>query len=55
MYVKLTIFLMLPVSALNTIEHNYVDPKKVVEKFSFNELKTKKVKFFTQNPTKILH
>ena len=28
---------MLPVSALNTIVHNYVVPKKVVEKFSCNE------------------
>ena len=28
-------------------------PKKVVEKFSFNELKIEKVKFFTQGPTKI--
>ena len=25
-------------------------PKKVVEKFSFNELKIEKVKFFTQSP-----
>ena len=27
--------------------------KKVVEKSSFNEFKTEKVKFFTQSPTKI--
>ena len=27
--------------------------KKVVEKFSFNELKIEKVKFFTQSPTKL--
>ena len=28
--------------------------KKVVGKFSFNELKIEKVKFFTQSPTKIV-
>ena len=52
LYVKLTIFPLLPVSALNTILHNQVVPKKVVEKFNFSELKIKKVKFFTQSPTK---
>ena len=45
-YVELTVFLLLPVSALNTIVHNQV-PKPVVEKFSFSELKIKKVTFFT--------
>ena len=43
---------MFPVSALNTIVHNQVVPKKVVEKFSFSELKIEKVKFFTLSPTK---
>ena len=28
-------------------------PKAVLEKFNFNEIKIEKVKFFTQNPTKI--
>ena len=28
-------------------------PKKVVEKFSFSELKIEKVKLFTQSPTKV--
>ena len=28
-------------------------PKKVAEKFTFNELKIERVKFFTQSPTKI--
>ena len=28
-------------------------PKKVVEKFSFNELKIEKVKLFNESPTKI--
>ena len=28
-------------------------PKTVAEKFSFNKLKTEKVRFFTQGPTKI--
>ena len=44
---------MLPVSVLNTIVHNKVVPKKVVEKFTFNEIKIEKVKSFTQCPTKI--
>ena len=46
---------MLPVSALNTIgtQLGCHVPKKVVEKFSFSELKIEKVKFFTQN-TKIV-
>ena len=44
---------MLPVSALNTIVYNLVVPKKVVEKFGFNELKIEKVKFLSQCPTKI--
>ena len=46
---------MLPVSALNTIVHNQVVTKEVVEKFSFNELKVEKVQFFTQSPTKIFY
>ena len=46
-YVELTVFLLLPVSALNTIVHNQVLPKPVVEKFSFSELKIEKVTFFT--------
>ena len=33
---------MLPVSDQNIIVCSYVVPKKVVEKFSFNELKIKK-------------
>ena len=39
---------MLPVSALNTIgtQLGCHVPKKVVEKFSFSELKIEKVKFF---------
>ena len=43
---------MLPVSALNTIgtQLGCHVPKKVVEKFSFSELKIEKVKFFTQSP-----
>ena len=44
---------MLAVSALNTIVHNQVVPKKVMEKFSVSELKIETVKFFTQSPTKI--
>ena len=44
---------MLPVPALNTIAHNYIVPKAVVEKFSFSELKIEKVKLFTQSSTKI--
>ena len=40
---------MLPVSALNTIAHNLVVPKKVVEKFSLNELEHEKVKLFELN------
>ena len=52
-YVELTIFLLLLASGLNTIVHNKVVPKTVVKKFSFSELKIKKVKFFTQHPTKI--
>ena len=44
---------MLPVSALNAIVYNQVGPKKVTEKFSFNELKIEKVKVFTRSPTKI--
>ena len=47
LYVKLTIFLLLPVSALNIFVHNKVVPKTVVEKFGFSELKIKKVNFFT--------
>ena len=39
---------MLSVSALNTTVHNYVVPTKIVEKFSFNEFKIEKVKFFIQ-------
>ena len=46
---------MLPVSALNTIVHSYVAPKRVVEKFSFNELKIETVRFFTQSPTNIFY
>ena len=42
---------MLPVSALST--QLSCAKKKVVEENSFNELKTEKVKFFTQIPTKI--
>ena len=42
---------MLPVSALNTIVHYYVAPKKVVEKFSFHELKIEwKSNFFYSEP-----
>ena len=44
---------MLPVSALNTIVHNCIEQKTIVDKFSFSELKVEKVKFFTQRPTKI--
>ena len=46
-------FLFLPVSALNTIVHNSVGLKVVVEKFNFSELKIEKVKFFTQSLTRI--
>ena len=38
-----------------TIVNNYVLPKTVLEKFSFSEFKIKKVKFFTQGPTKIIY
>ena len=48
--VKLTIFLLLLLSTVNTIAHNY---GTVVEKFSFSELTIEKVKFFTQSPTNI--
>ena len=44
---------MLPVSAVNTFVHNYVVPKKVVQKCSFNEPKIEKVKLITQSLTKI--
>ena len=50
---KLATFLLLPVSALNTVEYNYIAAKTVVEKFSFSKLKIEKVKFFTQSPIKI--
>ena len=50
---KLKNFLLLPVSALNTILVNEVVPKTVVEKFSFSELEIEKVKFFFQGPTKM--
>ena len=40
---------MLPVSTLNTTAHNLVLPKKVVEKFSLNELEHEKVTFFELN------
>ena len=40
--------------ALNTIVRNYVVPKTVVEKLSFNKLKIENVELFTQSPTKIL-
>ena len=50
-YVKLKTFLLLSVSALNTIVHNQVVAKPVVEKFSFSELKTEKVIFFTKSST----
>ena len=53
LYVKLTIFLLLPVSALNTIVYDLVLPKTVMEKFSFKKLKIEKVIFFTQSPTSI--
>ena len=43
---------MLPVSAQDTIVHNYVVAKSVVEKFSHSELKIEKIKFFTQSSTK---
>ena len=46
--------LLLPVSALNTILHNQVVPKTVVEKCSYSELKTEKVFFFIQRSTKIV-
>ena len=39
---------MLPVSAWNTIIHNKVVSKPVVEKFNFSKLKIEKVKFFTR-------
>ena len=45
LYVKLAIFLFSPVPALNTIVHNQVATKTVVEKFSFSKLKIKKVIF----------
>ena len=42
------------VSALNTIVTTQLScVKKVVEKFSFSELKIEKVIFFTQSPTNI--
>ena len=44
---------MLPVSALILLLTIKLYLKKVVEKFSFNELKVEKVKYFTQVPTKI--
>ena len=49
---KLETFLMLPVSSLNTILFTIKlsRAKKKLEKFSFNELKIKKVKFFSQSP-----
>ena len=49
---KLETFLMLPVSSLNTILFTIKlsRAKKKLEKFSFNELKIKKVKLFTQSP-----
>ena len=54
-YVKLTIFLLLPVSALNAVLHNQVVPKTVVLKFSFSKLKIEKVKFFTQSNQIFVH
>ena len=46
-------YVMLPVSALNTIVHyNLSHAQKNVEKFSFSKLIIEKVKFFTQSPTK---
>ena len=53
LYIELTIFLFLPVSALNTIVHNEVVLITVVEKFSFSEPKIEKVNLFNQSPTKI--
>ena len=50
----LIIFLLLPVSTLNSILGNYVVSKTVVEKFTFSELKTEKVIFFTQSSTKVV-
>ena len=54
-YVKLTIFLLLPVSALNAVLHNQVVLKTVVLKFSFSKLKIEKVKFFTQSNQIFVH
>ena len=51
LYAQLTIFLFLPVSALNTIVHNSVVLKTVAKRFCFCELKIEKVKIFTQIPT----
>ena len=44
-YVKLEIFLMLPLYAPNTIVHYQVAPKTVADKLSFSELIIEKVKF----------
>ena len=52
LYVKLTIFLLLPVSALNIIYTIKLCQKTVVEKFSFSELKIEEVKIFTLGLTK---
>ena len=51
---KLTIFLLLPVSAQNTIIQISVVPE-TFEKFSFNEhkLKIEKLKFFTQKKIQV--
>ena len=41
---KINNFLLLPVSALNTVIHNEVLPKTVVEKLSFSKLRIEKAK-----------
>ena len=50
LYVKLTIFLLLPGSV-----NNLVVPETVVEKFCFSKLKIKKVRFFTESNQISLH
>ena len=50
---NLTIFLLLPVSALNITVHHLIVSKAAVEKFSFSELKIVKLEFFTQSSTKM--
>ena len=37
----------------NTVVHDYVVLKTVMEKFSFSEIEIEKVNFFTENTTKI--